>query len=140
MVNDVLANGLIDTGAKHNHINSEFCQSLGINTKNNDDNMSLDLAVQGRKNERLLVESAERRGHSYETMKLFALKNLLWDVILGCEFLNQHNTKVSILSLGNLKDRYKSQRSNQLKYQNLCVYLSTLALIAALSLRKDGTI
>ena len=47
MVNSVLANGLIDTGAKHHHIISDFCQRLGICSKNNDDNMSLDLAVQG---------------------------------------------------------------------------------------------
>ena len=94
MVNGVLANGLIDTGAKHNHINSEFCQRLGICSKNNDDNMSLDLAVQRSavKTKGSCVASVELRGRRYESVRLFALENLLWDVILGCEFLSQHES------------------------------------------------
>ena len=94
MVNGVLANGLIDTGAKHNHINSEFCQRLGICSKNNDDNMSLDLAVQGSavKTKGSCVASVELRGRRYESVRLFALENLLLDVILGCEFLSQHES------------------------------------------------
>lgn len=94
LVNGVLANGLIDTGAKHNHINSEFCQRLRLPKANNDDNMSFDLAVKGSavKAKSSCVASVELRGRNYEAVRLFPLDNLRWDVILGCEFLSQHES------------------------------------------------
>ena len=112
MLNGMLANALIDTGAKHNHIDSKFCRTAGLKSKSNDAQLSLGLAVKGSSVKTMgsCLASVELLDRNYEGVKFLILENLLWDVILGQEFLSQHeNVNIvfggseSPLNLGALK-------------------------------------
>ena len=94
LVNGIRANCLIDTGAKFNHIDSKFCQQVKLNYEENSDILKLELAVKNSavKTKRLCSTSVGFQGRDYNNVKFLVLENLLWDVILGCEFLSQHKS------------------------------------------------
>ena len=94
LVNGTLANCLFDTGAKFNHINTDFCRrnKMKVNDKNN--TMQVDLEVKGAamQTEGVCLTSVELRGREYTDVKFSVMNGLLWDVILGRDFLNQHES------------------------------------------------
>ena len=94
LVNGVRANCLIDTGAKFNHIDSKFCQRAKLNYEGNSDILKLELAVKNSaiKTKGLCSTSVEFQGRDYNNVNFLVLENLLWDVILGCEFLSLHKS------------------------------------------------
>ena len=100
MLNGVLAKALIDTGAKHNHVDSKFCRTAGLKSKSNDAELSLGLAVKGSSVKTMgsCLASVELRGRNYEGVKFLILENLLWDVILGQEFFSQHKSVNIVLA------------------------------------------
>ena len=80
--------------------------------RRNEKIFKLDLAVKSSavKTKGTCCTSVEFRGQSYENVEFSILDDLLWDVILGCEFLSQHESvKIdfggpkSTLKLGALK-------------------------------------
>ena len=93
MINRVRANGLLDTGAKCNHLSMKFAKqaNVPIRTTSADE---IELAVQGTSVETqgscsTLVELFDR---SYENVAFSIMDGLLWDLILGHEFLKQHRS------------------------------------------------
>ena len=94
LVNGVRAICLIDTGTKFNHIDSKFCQQAKLNYEENSDILKLELAVKNSavKTKRFCSTSVGFQGRYYNNVKFLVLENLLWYVILGCEFLSQHKS------------------------------------------------
>ena len=97
LINGNVANCLLDTGAKNNHINKNFCRRLKINVCDSDCT-SVGLAVQGASVETRGSCSANvsLQGRKYKDVSFLVMDGLLWDVILGREFLGQHE-KVSFM-------------------------------------------
>ena len=94
LVNGVRANCLIDTGAKFNHIDSKFCQRAKLNYEESSEILKLELAVKNSavKTKGLCSISVGFQGRDYNNVKFLVLKNLLWNVILDCEFLSLHKS------------------------------------------------
>ena len=94
LVNGVRANCLINTGAKFNHIDSKFCQWPKLNYEENSDILKLELAVKNLaiKTKGSCSTLVEFQGRDYNNVNFLVLKNLLWDVILGCQFLSLHKS------------------------------------------------
>ena len=93
MINGVQVNGLLDTGAKCIHLSMKFAKqaNVPIRTTSADE---IELAVRGASVETqgscsMLVELFDR---SYENVAFSIMDGLLWDVILGREFLKQHRS------------------------------------------------
>ena len=93
MINGFQANGLLVTGAKCNHLSMKFAKqaNVPIRTTSADE---IELAVQGASvatqgSCSTLVELFDR---SYENVAFSIMDGLLWDVILGREFLKQHRS------------------------------------------------
>jgi len=87
LVNGVLANCLIDTGAKWNHIDKAFINRTNLSV-NNSTKEEIGLAVKGstvrtRGSCNVQIDLLDR---SYEKVNMLAMDNL-WDVLLGREFL-----------------------------------------------------
>jgi len=87
LVNGVLANCLIDTGAKRNHIDKAFINRTNLSV-NNSTKEEIGLAVKGstvrtRGSCNVQIDLLDR---SYEKVNMLAMDNL-WDVLLGREFL-----------------------------------------------------
>ena len=95
LVNGVLANCLIDTGAKRNHIDKAFINQTNLSV-NNITKEEIGLAVKG-----LTVRT---RGScnvqiylldwSYDKVNMLVMENLMWHVILGREFLRKHKSVI----------------------------------------------
>jgi len=89
----VSINCLIDTGAKRNRIDKAFINRTNLSV---DDSTKeeIGLAVKG--------STARTRGscnvqidlldRSYEKVNMLVMDNLMWDVILGREFLKEHQS------------------------------------------------
>ena len=92
MINGVLAHGLIDTGAKNNHVDSGFCRRTNLKVSSADKSFKVDLAVKGSfaKTTGSCTTQVELLGRSYAGIEFLVMDNLLRDVILGREFLSQH--------------------------------------------------
>ena len=86
LVNGVRANCLLDTGAKFNHIDSKFCQRAKLNYEENSDILKLELAKD------CAPLWSNFKDEVYNNVNFLVLKNLLGDVILGCEFLSLHKS------------------------------------------------
>jgi len=93
MMNGVQANGLLDTGAKCNHLSLKFAKqaNVPIQTTRADE---IESAAQGASvathgSCSTLVKLFDR---SYENVTFSIMDGLLWDVILGREFLKQHRS------------------------------------------------
>jgi len=89
-INGVLAKGLIDTGAKSNHIALSFSRNahLAVQTSKKVEEV---LAVEGSVVAAKGICSAQVQlcNRSYDDVKFTVMNGLLWDVILGREFLQQ---------------------------------------------------
>ena len=94
LVNGVRANCLFDTGAKFNQINSKFCQRAKLNYEENSSILQLQLAVKNSavKAKGLCSTFVEFHIREYNNVNFLLLENFLWEVILGCKFLNQHKS------------------------------------------------
>ena len=112
LINGILANELIDTGAKHNHIDSKFSELAGLKDGIIDAEVFLGLAVTGFsvKTKGTCSAAVDFRGRKYDDVNFLILKDLLWVVILGQKFLSQHKSvniefgePESSLKLGALK-------------------------------------
>ena len=99
LINGILAYGLIDTGAKHNqyHIDSKFCELAGLKGGIGDAEVSSGLAVRGSsvKTKGTCSAAVDLCGRKYDDVNFLILIDLLWDVILGQEFLS-HLESVNI--------------------------------------------
>ena len=92
MINGILAHGLIDTGAKNNHVDSGFCRRTNLKVSSADKSFKVDLEVKGSSAKTIgsCTTQVELLGQSYAGIEFLVMNNLLWDVILGREFLSQH--------------------------------------------------
>jgi len=91
-VNGIKRTAFIDTGAAYNHISVEYCRHAKLKTYEN--NECIDLAVKGSKVKShgsccVTVEAFDRR---YDDVTFSVLDGLLWDVILGREFMELHKS------------------------------------------------
>ena len=93
LVNGTLANCLLDTGAKHNHIDNKFRQRAKIDVIG-ESNMKVDLAVKGAsvKTQCVCSTSVNLQGREYSGVNFSIMDGLLWDVILGRDFLCKHKS------------------------------------------------
>ena len=91
LVNGTLANCLLDTEAKHNHIDNNFRQRATINVMG-ESNMKVDLAVKGAsvKTQGVCSTSVDLQGREYSDVNFSIIDGLSWDVILGRDFLCKH--------------------------------------------------
>ena len=89
-VNRKNANALIDTGSTLSHLSSEFSKRLNIELENCD--CSVGLAVKNYSSKGLGKCAAEVKlnGQIYNQVSFTVLEDLLTDVILGQDFMNQH--------------------------------------------------
>ena len=87
-----MARGLIDTAAKNNHVDSGFCRRTNLKVSSADKSFKVDLAVTGSSAKTIgsCTTQVELLGRSYAGIEFLVMNNLLWDVILGREFLSQH--------------------------------------------------
>ena len=95
LVNGMLANCLLDTGAKQNHISTDFQRRAKIKVQNvasGQESMKVDLAVKEASVKTLgcCAASVELKGCNYRNINFSVMNGLLWDVILGRDFLSQH--------------------------------------------------
>ena len=111
LVNGTLANCLLDTGAEHNHIDNKFRQRAKIDVIG-ESNMKVDLAVKGAsvKTQGVCSTSVNLQGREYSNVNFSIMDGLLWDVILGRDFLCKHKSvsfmfdgPQPLLNLGALK-------------------------------------
>ena len=94
LVNGTLANCRLDTGAKFNHINTDFCRQNKIKVNDKNNTMQVDLAVKGAavQTQGVCSTSVELRVRENTDVKFSVMNGLLWDVILGRDFLSQHKS------------------------------------------------
>ena len=95
LVNGVLANCLIDTVAKRNHIDKAFIDRTNLSV-NDSTKEEIGLAVKGstvktRSSCNVQIDLLDR---SYDTVNMLVMDNLIWDVILGQEFLREHKSVI----------------------------------------------
>ena len=92
LINGVLAHGLIDTGAKNNHVDSGFCRRTNLKVSSAEKSFKVDLAIKGSSAKTIgsCTTQVELLGRSYAGIEFLVMNNLLWDVIFGREFLRQH--------------------------------------------------
>ena len=92
LINGVLAHGLIDTGAKNNYVDSDFRRRTNLKVSTAEKSFKVDLAVRGSSAETFgsCTTQVELLGWSYAGIEFLVMNSLLWDVILGREFLCQH--------------------------------------------------
>ena len=90
LIDGVKANALIDTGSSLNHIDKRFAKrnKFTIYTESN----QIGLAVNGKfsQSEGFCLSTICLENRNYAETKLVLLDNLITDVILGREFLEQH--------------------------------------------------
>ena len=93
LVNGTLANCPLDTGAKHNHIDNKFRPRAKIDVIG-ESNMKVDLAVKGTsvKTQGVCSTSVDLQGREYSDVNFSIMDGLLWDVILGRDFLCKHKS------------------------------------------------
>ena len=92
-VNGVLANCLIDTGAKRNHIDKAFINRTNL-IADDSTKEEIGLAVKGstvrtRGSCNVQIDLLDR---SYDKVNMLVMDNLMWDVVLGREFLKEHQS------------------------------------------------
>ena len=92
LINGVLGHGLIDTTAKNNHVDSGFCHRTNLKVSSAEKSFKVDLAVKGSSAKTIgsCTAQVELLGRSYAGIEFLVMNNLLWDVILGREFLSKH--------------------------------------------------
>ena len=88
LVNGVPANFLIDTGAERNHIDKGFINRTNLSV-NNSAKEEIGLAVKGStvKTRGSCNVQTDLLDRSYDKVNMLVMDNLMWDVILGREFL-----------------------------------------------------
>ena len=97
LVNGILANCLLDTGAKQNHLSADFQQRANIKVLkglSNHDPIKGGLAVKGASVKTLgcCAASVELKGRDYSNVNFSIMNGLMWDAILGRDFLSQHRS------------------------------------------------
>jgi len=100
LVNGVLANCLIDTGAKRNHIDKAFVNRTNLPV---DDSTKEEIwlavkssTVRTRGSCNVQIDLRDR---SYDKVNILVMDNLMWDVILGREFLKEHQSVIFELAV-----------------------------------------
>jgi len=93
VINGVQANGLLDTGAKCNHLSMKFAKQANLTNRTTSAH-EIELAVKGAsvKTQGSCSTLVELFDRSYENVAFSIMDGLLWDVILGREFLKQHRS------------------------------------------------
>jgi len=78
MVNGFVANCLLDTGAKYNHVDKNFCQRAKIDVNDNN-HMKVDLAVKGAttKTQGVCTASVDLRDREYSAIDFSVMDGLL---------------------------------------------------------------
>ena len=97
LVNGMLANCVLDTGAKQNHVSTNFQRRAKIKVKNvasGQESVTVDLGVKGANVKTLgcCAASVELKGRNYPNINFSVMDGLLRDVILGRDFLSQHQS------------------------------------------------
>ena len=97
LVNGILTNRLLDTRAKQNHLSTDFQQRANIKVlkdPSNHDTIKVGLAVKGASVKTLgcCAASVELKGRDYCNVNFSIMNKLMWDVILGRDFLSQHRS------------------------------------------------
>jgi len=93
MINGVQANGLLDPGAKCNHLSMKFAKQANVTIRTTSAD-EIELAVKGAsvKTQGSCSTLVELFDRSYENVAFSIMDGLLWDVILGRELLKQHRS------------------------------------------------
>ena len=83
---------LLDTGSTLNHVSEETAKRLNLQLKN--EKNSIGLAIKGRSftSTGTCNAAVELNARKYENVRFSVLKDLLTDVILGQEFMQQHES------------------------------------------------
>jgi len=92
-VNGVLARCLLDTGAERNHVNLAFFRRAGLAVTDNHPE-EIGLAVKGSsvKTHGSCRASIKLKNRCYEDVSLSVTDGLQWDVIIGSDFLKEHES------------------------------------------------
>ena len=95
-INRVLAKGLIDTGAKSNHIVLSFIRRahLAVQTSNKVEKVILAVKDSAVAAKRICSAHVQLCNRTYDNVKFTVMNGLLWDVILVREFLKLHKCPV----------------------------------------------
>jgi len=93
-INGVLAKGLIDTGAKSNHIALSFIRRAHLAVLISKKVEKVVLTVKGSAvaTKRICSARVQLCNRTYDNVKFTVMNSLLWDVILGREFLKLHES------------------------------------------------
>ena len=92
LVGGVLARGLLGTGAKNNHLDSEFCRRAQLKIlKSAKKKLKFDLAVKSSTTTTVgsCTTSVKLLDRSYSKVEFAVMNDFHWDIILSREFLRQ---------------------------------------------------